>query len=143
MSHISQRGLQDCHVNICRPAHTLVRLSLPPGWSRAECRREDTSPQSPVFRPDLEVVPVSGEEAEEAEEAVWTVQHQGCGQQGRAVRASHAFFSPSRDMMTHHRKGKSLSLVTSFYSSVKAFAPFYDTMAHWYTICENNVIHLS
>ena len=43
------------------------------------------------------------------EGAVWTVQHQGCGQRGLVLRAEMDFFSGGQDdIMTHHKKGRRL-----------------------------------
>ena len=57
-----------------------------------------------MFNPDLEIIDEEDDEKDVG--SAWCLQHQGCGQKGLVVRATNSFFSPTKDIMDHHRKGE-------------------------------------
>ena len=80
-------------------------MSLPPTWADEQCNRRKKVSIPAVFHTDLEII--EDEDDEAGDGSVWTLQHQGCGQQGMVITATNNFFSPSNNIMEHHRKGKS------------------------------------
>ena len=73
-------------------------------WEVEQCNRARKVNIPAVFNPDLEII--DDEDDEDEAGGVWCLQHQGCGQKGLVVRATNSFFSPTKDIMEHHRKGE-------------------------------------
>ena len=73
-------------------------------WEVEQCNRARKVNIPAVFNPDLEIM--DDEDDEEEAGSAWCLQHQGCGQKGLVVRATNSFFSPTKDIMEHHRKGE-------------------------------------
>ena len=81
---------------------TLVSVSLPASWS-SDCRKRqqgEAGARAGMVRPDLVIV------SDEDSEGVRALQHLGCGHRGLQVTVSHGMFTPSLNIMDHHRKGE-------------------------------------
>ena len=80
---------------------TLVSVSLPASWG-SECHKRqqgEAGARAGVVSPDLVIV-------SDDSEGVRALQHLGCGHQGLQVTVSHRMFTPSANIMDHHRKGE-------------------------------------
>ena len=89
---------------------TLVLVSLPPSWGSQCHKRQQTEAgaRAGVVSPDLVIVSDDSDDNDDSE-GVRALQHLGCGQQGLQVTVSHRMFTPSANIMNHHRKGKQLT----------------------------------
>lgn len=79
-----------------------MSVSLPASWS-SDCRKRqprEAGARAGVVRPDLVIV------SDDDSEGVRALQHLGCGHQGLQVTVSHLMFTPSLNIMDHHRKGE-------------------------------------
>ena len=86
---------------------TLVSVLLPASWG-SECHKRqqtEAGARAGVVSPDMVIVSDDSDDSEDSE-GVRALQHLGCGHQGLQVTISHRMFTPSANIMDHHRKGK-------------------------------------
>ena len=86
---------------------TLVSVSLPASWGSDCHKRQQTEAgaRAGVVSPDMVIVSDDSDDSE----GVRALQHLGCGHQGLQVTVSHRMFTPSTNIMDHHRKGEQLT----------------------------------
>jgi hypothetical protein len=81
----------------------VVTIDIPEAWDFTQCgRHRQTSHTKSIVEADIEI---TGKEESFGNINPWTVQHQGCGEEGFVVRISEEFFAPTEDVLEHHRKG--------------------------------------
>ena len=86
-----------------KSVNQVVTINVPKTWDFTQCgRNRKTSYRKSLSAADIEI---RGEQQNSGSNRPWTLQHLGCGKRGLAVSIPEGFFTPTEDVLEHHRKG--------------------------------------